>query len=204
MKSIAERLTGAEMILYAARFMFDRFLTDAAGGNLSLRDGYKVYFSPTLAGTNYHWNIGTEDVITGSIKDLDSLLEHPRFTREGLSHIAIYKAFPYVQSILHAHPKYINPFVAVSKPIPALLNASKYFENLQYHKEADPYSQEQADSIVDILRTQEDLMKKKAAAVLMPQHGIILASQNNMMVALDCLERINNNAFTVLAQKLID
>jgi len=204
MKPIYERLTGAEMVVYAAKFMFERFLTDAAGGNISLKKGNTIYISPTLAGTNYHWEIGTEDVVSGSVDDLDSLLEHPRFTREGLSHIAIYKAFPYVQSIVHAHPKYINPFVAVSKPIPALMNSAKYFGSMQYHKESAPFSQEQADSIVEILRTQEDVMKRKAAAVLMPRHGIILASQNNMMVTLDCLERINNNAFAVLAQKLID
>lgn len=203
MKSIPERLTGPELIVYAAKFMFDRFLTDAAGGNLSLREGDTVYFSPTLAGTNYHWTIGAEDVISVSISDLDSLLTHPRFTREGLSHIAIYKAFPYVQSVLHAHPKYIHPFVAQSKPIPPVLSASKHFGTLQYHAPSESYSQEQADSIVEVMKTQEDRIKQKAAAVLMPQHGIILASKGNIMVALDCLERINNNAFAVLAQKFL-
>jgi L-fuculose-phosphate aldolase len=204
MKSIPERLTGPEMIAYAAKFMFDRFLTDAAGGNLSLREGDTVYFSPTLAGTNYHWVIGAEDVVSGHIDDLDSLVHHPRFTREGLSHIAIYKAFPYVRSIIHAHAKYINPFVAAVKPIPPMLNASKYFGTLEYHEEAESYSQDQADKIVAMLKKQEETIKRKAAAVLMPRHGIILASASDMMVSLDCLERINNNAFVVLAQKLID
>lgn len=204
MKTIPERLTGAEMVVYAAKFMFDRFLTDAAGGNISLREGDTVYFSPTLAGTNYHWDIGAEDVVSGSINDLDALLKHPRFTREGLSHVAIYKAFPYVQSILHAHPKYLMPFIANSTPIPPVLTASHYFGTLQYHKEAPPYSQEQADDIVRIMKTQEDIIKRKAAAVLMPKHGVILASASDMMVSLDCLERINNNAFAVLASKLID
>lgn len=204
MKSIPERLTGAEMVVYAAKFMFDRFLTDAAGGNISLREGDTVYFSPTLAGTNYHWDIGAEDVVSGSVNDLDALLVHPRFTREGLSHVAIYKAFPYVQSILHAHPKYLMPFIANSTPIPPVLTASHYFGTLQYHKEASPYSQEQADDIVRIMKTQEDIIKRKAAAVLMPKHGVILASASDMMVSLDCLERINNNAFAVLASKLID
>jgi L-fuculose-phosphate aldolase len=184
--------------------MFDRFLTDAAGGNISLREGDKVYFSPTLAGANYHWGIGGEDVVFGDFNDLDALLDHPRFTREGFSHIAIYKAFPYVKSVLHAHPKYLLPFIAGSKPIPPILNSSKYFDNMQYHKEAPPYSQEQADDIVRIMKTQEDLIKEKAAAVLMPKHGIILASASDMMVTLDCLERINNNAFAVLASKLIE
>ncbi len=203
MKSIPERLSGPELVVYAAKFMFDRYLTDTAGGNVSLREGETVYFSPTMAATNYHWIIGKEDVVTGSNHDLDALKEHPRFTREGLSHIAIYKAFPYVQAILHAHPKYINPFVAQSKPIPPVLNSSNHFGTLQYHEEAKSYSQDQAEKIVEVLKTQEDRIKKKAAAVLMPRHGLILASLD-MMVALDCLERMNNNAFSVLVQKWID
>lgn len=204
MKPLAERLTGAELVVYVAKYMFDRHLTDTAGGNISLREGDTVYFSPTLACVNYHWRIGPEDVITGDISNLDALIRHPRFTREGLSHIAIYKAFPYVQSVLHAHPKYLLPFIAGSKPIPAVLNSSRFFDNMQYHQEAPPYSQEQADDIVRIMKTQEDLIKTNAAPVLMPKHGIILASASNILVPLDSLERINNNAFAVLASKLID
>jgi len=203
MKSIPERLSGPELVVYAAKFIFDRYLTDTAGGNISLREDEMVYFSPTMAGTNYHWKISAEDVVTGSIHDLDALNEHPRFTREGFSHIAIYKTFPYVQAILHAHPKYINPFVAQSRPIPPVLNSSKHFGTLQYHEEAKSYSQDQADKIVKAFKTQEDRIKRKAAAVLMPRHGLILASMD-MMVALDCLERMNNNAFAVLVQKWID
>ncbi len=46
-------------------------------------------------------------------------------------------------------------------------------------------------------------MKTKAAAVLMARHGIILASPD-LMTALDCLQRMNTNAFAVLTQKMID
>ena len=204
MKSILERLTGPELIAYVAKYMFDRNLTDAAGGNLSLREGETLYFSPTLAATNYHWEIGAEDVVVGSMNELETIKNHPRFTREGLSHIAIYKAFPYVQTVLHAHPKYINPFVSLSKPIPPVMNASKSFGTLQYHEPAESYSQDQAEKIVKVLKEQEDRIKNKAAAVLMPKHGIILASANNILIALDCLERMNNNAYTVLAQKYLD
>lgn len=203
MKSIAERMTMPELIVYATRFMFETELTDIAGGNTSARDGDVLYMSPTLAGNQWHWNIDTEDVVIGSVSKIDDIKKHPRFTREGLSHIAIYKAFPFVGAVIHAHPKYINPFVAQSKTIPPMLSASKHFGELQYHAEAPQYSQEQADKIVDALRGQEERMKKKAAVVLMHRHGLILASAD-LMTALDCLQRVNTNAFTVLAQKWID
>jgi L-fuculose-phosphate aldolase len=204
MQPFPERLTPPEMIVYAGKYMFDRFLTDAAGGNLSLREDDTIYFSPTMAGTNYHWNIGVEDVVAAKVNELDALITNPRFTREGLSHIAIHKAFPYVKAIVHAHPLHIKPFIASSRPIPAILSAAKHFGTLEYHAAAKSYSQDQAEKIVACLRNQEERIKNRAAAVLMPRHGIIIASAHDMMITLDSLERIDNNAYAVLSQKLLD
>jgi L-fuculose-phosphate aldolase len=203
MKPIKERLSIPELISYAAEYIFERRITDIAGGNISAREGDIIYMSPTLAGNQFHWNIDSNDIVIGSMKDLEKLKKHPKFTREGFSHLAIYEAFPYVGAVIHAHPQYINPFVAKSKPIPPLLNSSKKFGVLQYHEEAESYSIDQAEKIVKVLMNQEEKMKTKAAGVLMPRHGIIVAS-GDLMTAIDCVERMNNNAFTVLAQKWIE
>ncbi len=203
MKPISERLTIPELIIYVAKFLFDRDLTDIAGGNISARDGDTIYMTPTLAGNQWHWDFDTDDVVVGSLSKIDEMKKHPRFSREGLSHLAIYQAYPFVGAVIHAHPKYILPFTAQSKPIPPVLNSSKGFGTLQYHNEAPAYSQEQADSIVGVLKGQEDRMKTKAAAVLMPRHGVILASPD-LITCLDCLQRMNTNAFAVMAQKWID
>lgn len=203
MKKISERLTIPQQIMYVAKFMFERELTDIAGGNISARVGDVVYMTPTLAGNQYHWDIGPDDVVSGSLKEVEEFKKHPRFSREGLSHLAIYQAFPYVGAVIHAHPRYVLPFTAASKPIPAVLNSSKSFGTLQYHAEAPAYSQEQADLIVEMLREQEKDLKSKAGVVLMPAHGIILGSPD-LITALDCLQRINTNAFAVMAQKWID
>ena len=84
-----------------------------------------------------------------------------------------------------------------------MLNSSKSFGTLEYHGEAPAYSQEQADLIVGMLKGKEENMKTKAAGVLMPRHGVILASPD-LITALDCLQRMNTNAFSVMAQKWID
>ena len=203
MESLRERLTIPELLAYAGKYLFDKGITDAAGGNISMRAGDTIYMTPTFAGTQYHWTIGAEDITIGSMNDLEGLKNHPRFTREGFSHLEIYQAFPYVGAVIHAHPKYINPFIVRSKPIPAMLRSSRQFGTLQYHEEAEAYSQDQAEKIVKVLKTQEDRMKKKAAGVLMPRHGIIIASKD-IMTALDSIERMNNNAFAVLMQKMLD
>ena len=203
MKPIKERLSIPELIIYVAKYIFEREITDIAGGNISVKENGTIYMTPTLAGNQFHWDIGTEDIVVGSINEIELLKKHPRFTREGFSHLAIYHAFPFVGAVVHAHPKYINPFVAQSKPIPPLLNSSKHFGTLQYHEEAESYSQDQAEKIVKVLTDQVERMKVKAAGVLMPRHGVIVAS-GDLMTALDCVERMNNNAFTVLAQEWID
>lgn len=203
MKPIKEKLSTPELIVYAAKYLFKREIIDIAGGNISAKEDDMIYMTPTLAGNQYHWDIDPEDIVMGSMEGLETLKKHPKFTHEGFSHLAIYEAFPFVGGIIHAHPQYINPFVAQSKPIPPLLNSSKRFGVLQYHEEAEPYSQDQAEKIVKVLKNQIERMKTKAAGVLMPRHGIIVAS-GDLMNAIDCVERMNNNAFTVLAQKWID
>ncbi len=195
-------MTIQEQIIYSAKFMFDREIIDISGGNISVREGDTVYMTPTLAGNQYHWNIDPEDLVIGSLSKIEELKNHPQFTREGLSHLTIYQAFPFVGAVIHAHPKYILPFTAISKPIPAILSASKRFGELQYHAEAQAYSQEQADSIVQVLMGQENRMKEKAAGVLMPRHGLIAAG-GDLMTVLDCVQRMNTNAYAVLAQKWI-
>jgi len=158
--------------------------------------------TPTLAGNQYHWDIDPVDIVTGRLSEVEALKVHPRFTREGLSHLSIYQAFPFVNAVIHAHPKYILPFTAQPTPIPAILNAAKRFGDLKYHKEAPSYSQEQADGIVEVLSGQEERMEIKAAGVLMPRHGVIAAG-GDLLTVLDCVQRMNRNAYAVLAQKWI-
>jgi len=203
MKPVNERMSIPELIIYVSKYMFERELIDLAGGNTSARDGDIIYMTRTLAGNAFHWDFGVEDVIVGSMENIEEMKNQLLFSREGLTHLAIYQAFPFVKAVIHAHPKYILPFTAYSTPIPPILNASKVFETLEYHAEAPPYSQEQADLIVGILNGKIEAMKKKAAGVLMPRHGIVVAG-GDLLTVLDCLQRMNTNAFSVLAQKWID
>jgi len=203
MKPVNERMSVPELIVYVSKFMFERELIDIAGGNTSARDGDIIYMTRTLAGNAFHWDFGVEDVLLGSMDNIEMMKSLPLFSREGLTHLAIYQAFPFVKAVIHAHPKYILPFTAYSTPIQPILSASKVFGILEYHAEAPPYSQEQADLIVGMLNEKKEVMKKKAAGVLMPRHGIIVAGVD-LMTVLDCLQRMNTNAFAVLAQKWID
>src|SRR5512141_137167 len=191
----------AEQICYVGRVMFERKLTDIAGGNITVRDSDTIYCTPRYAGNKWHWRLSPENIVVGPVQT-DELVGNASFTREGLSHLALYRAFPFARAIIHAHPRHVLPFVAFERPLYPVLKATRKFGVLKYINQAPNYSPEQADSIVENLRGQEELMQQSAAAVLMPQHGIILAGVRIMDV-LDSLERIDTNAYCLLTQSLL-
>jgi len=191
----------AEQIVEIGRMLFERNLTDTGGGNITVREGDLMYCSPRYAGTVFHWDLKPEDIVVGSVLT-DELVEHPRFTREGLSHIAIYRHFPTVKAVIHAHPRNILPFCAMEKPIPPVLRTNEKYGTVGFIPHAPNYSQEQADYIVESFKGKEELMQRSAAAVLMPKHGIILAGAK-LNEVFSALERIDVNAWCVIAGKLI-
>jgi L-fuculose-phosphate aldolase len=190
-----------ERIVYIGKLMFNRHLTDIAGGNISVRDGDKIYCTPSLAGGLWHWGLDADDIVMVLIHNND-FSRTPTISREALSHIAVYKAFPGVKAIIHAHPPHILSFTAANKPIqPVLRNVEKY-GTLEYIGVSPAYSQKQADDIIRKLRPKEELMNVKAAAVLMPRHGIFVAGAD-LWQAIDALERMETNAKCLIDQALI-
>jgi L-fuculose-phosphate aldolase len=195
-------LTSPELVAYIGRLMFERRLTDISGGNVSTREGDSLYISPRYAGHRWHWQLEPGDIVSGPIWE-DGLIHNPAFSREGLSHLAIYHAYPEVNGIIHAHPLHVLPFCAAEKPIyPVLVSADKYGV-LNYHDPAPPESQAQADSIVRHLEGKRELMATDAAAVLMPRHGILIAGAD-LWAAVDALDLIDQNAWCILTGKLIE
>jgi len=188
-------------ICKVGKLMFDRHLTDIAGGNISAIEGDTLYITPRYAGLKYHWNLKPEQILAGPYRT-DELFTHPLFSREGLSHVAIYRTFPEAKAVIHAHPANILPFVSDNIPLPPVLKGTQKYGVLEYHDEAPAYSQEQADAIVRKLQNQRNRIREVAAAVLMPRHGIIIAAKD-LYAAIDTLERSNTNAWCIITQKIL-
>lgn len=191
-----------EQLCEAGRIMFEKRLTDMAGGNISAREGDMVFMSPRYSGSRFHWQLTPDDLVNGHWAD-DEITQNPRFSREGLAHLAIYRAFPDVQGIVHAHPFYVMPFASLSRPIEPVLEATQKFGVVEVTRPAPAHSRELALNVVEALTGKEDRMRKQAAAVLIPNHGIILAGKEFMAV-LDALERVNTNAYCILARRLLE
>jgi L-fuculose-phosphate aldolase len=190
-----------EEIAYVGKMMFDLRLTDLAGGNVSAREGDKMYISPRFAGSKHHWRLTPEDIISGNI-DSDEILEHPRFSREGRSHLGIYRAYPDVNAVIHAHSLNILPFSATGVSIQPVLEATDKFGVIEFAEEAPAHSAELAESIVAGFQGKEARVRKQAAALLIPRHGIIVAGKD-LYATLDALQRLDTAAYSMIAMKII-
>ena len=192
-----------EQIAYVAKMMFDRKLTDISGGNLSCRCEDKIFITPTRAGQLYHWNLSPDQIISASI-ETDELLKNPLHSKESISHLLAYRAFPQITGIIHAHPFNILPFCVAKQPIQALLKSTQILaDRFELIDETPMYSKEQGEEIVAKLRSHEEKMKNFGAAVLMPDHGVFVVGPT-LFWALDILERLEYNAYCQLTQKWIE
>ena len=190
-----------ELVSLVARMLFERRLTDISGGNISARDGNTMYITPRYAGSRQHWQLSTDDIMTASI-DSDEFLEHPRCSRESRVHLAIYRNFPDVAGVIHAHAFHVLPFCVAERPIEMVLESTQKFDVVDVAKAAPAHGQGLADSVVAGLQGKDDIIRKQAAAVIAPKHGLFVAAKD-LLAALDATERIDWNAWCVLSQNLM-
>jgi L-fuculose-phosphate aldolase len=194
--------TIAEQIVATGKLMFDRHLADISGGNISVRQGDRIYITPTGAGQKWLWQLTPEDILSAPV-DTDELMQNPQHSKESISHLIAYRAFPELGAIIHAHPFHVMPFLVTHKPIQSHTLAARRYGQLEFIPDAPLYSREQGELIVQALCTKRELMAQWATGVLMPNHGVFVVGKN-LLTALDCLERIDNSAFCNLALKFAE
>jgi L-fuculose-phosphate aldolase len=194
-------MSPAEKIAYVGRLLVQKRLTDFCGGNISVRQGDQVFMSPTFAGAQQQWDIGPETVLTGSLST-DEILSHPRFSREGRSHIGIYRTFPRASAIIHAHPFHVMPFCAIDRPMDPVIEATEKYGHIEVVPYAPAHTQQLADHIIAALHGKEAHIEKNAAVLMLSKHGIIVVARD-LFGCLDVVERMDLNAWCILAQKLM-
>ena len=190
-----------ELIVDVAGKLFARRLTDVSGGNVSARDGDTIYITPRYAGSRQHWDLATDDILSADIGG-DDVLEHPRCSRESRIHLAVYRHFPEVTAVVHAHPFHVLPFCVAGRSIEMVLESTQKFGSVDAIAAAPAHTQQLADNIVAGLAGKEERIREQAAAVIAPGHGLLVAGKD-LLAAFDATERIDWNAWCILAQRLI-
>jgi len=190
-----------EHLVHIARLVYSRHLTDSSGGNISHRQGDRVYLSPAHAGSKQQWQIEAGDVV---VLDLEgNLREGPdRRTREWQLHLGIYNAFEHAGGIIHGQAGYLMAFVAAGKPIPSVLEHTQKFGTIGLTRPAQAHSAELARLVVEALESQKEALEGHSLATLVPQHGIVVVGRD-LDDAFDTLERIETNAQALLLGRLL-
>jgi L-fuculose-phosphate aldolase len=190
-----------ELIAYIGRRMFERRLTDMAGGNISAYQDGLVYITPAYSAAHQHWQLDPADILMGRL-DSTELLDHARFSREGKMHLAIYRNFPEARAIIHAHAYNIQPFVAACKPIQPVLEATRKFGVIELVEPAPTHTDLLAQNVAAGLAGKENKIPSNAAAVLIPYHGVVVVGKD-LLGTLDSLERIDWNAWCIIAGRFL-
>ncbi len=191
-----------EKIAALGALLFDRFLTDSAGGNISARVGDLVCITSRYCGQKYRWQIRPEQVLVvdaeGKIIDGEGDI-----SRESKVHLRLYKEFPVGNGVVHCHPRHVLVFCAAGKPIRPVLEATWKFGEIKVVPYAPAHSADLANYIVDGIRGQEARIQKQAAAVLGRWHGLFVLGKD-IDAAFDAAERIDNNARIILMSRGVD
>lgn len=191
-----------KQIVEIGQLMYARHLTDSAGGNISVRTPEWVYTTPRYAGSKYRWSLAPEQIIAlrgGEIAPQQAAL----VSREVQVHLAVYRHLPLANAVIHAHARYVMPFVTLGKPIPPVWEDTVKFGAIGLVPETPAHSSALAEQVVQGLLPQAAGLAQHGIAILIPKHGIVVVGRD-LSDAYDTLERINGNAECILLCRLLE
>lgn len=184
-------------IVEIAHLLYERRLTNSAGGNISARSGDTIYITPRYLGSKQQWKL-TEEMILVFDRDFKVLDGDPaKVSRESLMHFACYKHFPQINSVIHAHPQYLNVFAASARPVTPTNQYTEKFGTLEIVPNLPAHSQDLADAVVAAVRKRETDLAKHGLGMILAWHGVAIVGRD-LDDAYDTLERLEWSAQTLL------
>jgi L-fuculose-phosphate aldolase len=177
-----------------AKAMWDRKLTNAAGGNFAVRVAEdRILISPSMMS-----EFGMCDLDANEFLLIDyqgNVLEGSgRLSRETQMHILLLSRFNYIRCTIHAHPQFCMVFASQSKPIKTVTEATfKRGECFGVVEQARAYSKELAEHVYRYFDERRELAERVGIGCILPMHGVVV-SGDSLMSAFSCLERMETDA----------
>lgn len=182
--------------------VFERHLTDAAGGNISVRVGDQICITPRYSGSRRQWQLQPDQVLVSDLHG-NKLHGDGDVSRESKVHYRLYQEFPDGTAVLHSHPRHVMVFVASGQPIEPVLEATLKFGTIPVaDKFAPAHSEKLADFVAEAFQGKAEAIRKYAAAIMAPWHGLFVVGKD-LDAAFDLTERIDTNAYCVLMSRLL-
>lgn len=153
-----ERAVASENVLAAARSLLSMGLTAGTAGNVSAR---------LADGTVCVTAAGEADATVLLSPDGEVLDGDRPPTSERALHLAVYRAYPEVDAVVHAHPVYATMFACARRPIPAAVDEFAIYVggDVPCAPYAPSGTEDLAAAAVPLLRDR--------AAVLLASHGLV-------------------------------
>ena len=185
-----------------AKCMWDRRLTNAAGGNFAVRvEENRILISPSMMSEHHQCELQPDDLL---LIDYDeNVLEGTgKLSRETKMHILLLSGFKNIGATIHAHPFYCMPFIAFSQPIPNVTEATMGRGYVECMPWAKAYTEELAHNVYDYFDQRRELAERKPLGMIMPKHGVCVSGPT-LYGAYSMLERIEADAFCNLAKAVM-
>lgn len=186
------------MLCEAALHVYERRLTDAAGGNFSVRDGDRIYCTPSYAGSRHWWRI-TPDMLVVADLEGNKLGGSGEFSREWAMHLRIYQEFEGVRAVVHAHAENIMVFAHLRRPIPPTSEQTDRWGTVGVCEEFASHTPELAEAVADALRPQEQGLPSRVMSTLIPRHGIVIAG-TDLHQCIEALEGFDQSCYILIAK----
>ncbi len=195
---ISERKALKEIV----KLMFDRKLTNAAGGNVAVQvDEDKILVSPSMMAEYHRCNIDIEDFL---LIDFDkNILEgNGVVSRETDMHLNLIKNFDYVGACIHAHPQYCMVYASQSKPIPSVTEATMKKGDCGAIPYTKAYTPQLAENVYQYFESIREKTNSMPLGVIIPLHGV-LCTGKDLNSAYCMLERLETDAMCGIFKNLI-
>ena len=184
--------------------IYNRWLTNAAGGNLSIKVSDEHYImTPSLMSVKELWVCNPESILVVD-KDLNIIEGNGTITREINMHMAIYENDPRAKAVIHAHPKELMVYACLGKDMPFKTEAATEMGSfLPCLKYGPATTKELANIVGKHAKEQYESESHDTYGALLNKHGIILAS-HDIFFANDMLERLETDAYVNTVSRLLE
>lgn len=201
-----------ERLARIAGSMFTRWLTNAAGGNLSEKVDEDRYVM-TASGLSSHrlWDISPDDVLVVD-GDLNVIEGRGKPTREINMHMAMYRNDDKLGAVIHSHPKDLMVYASMGADMPLVCEAVEYLgaslhclpyrmaTTVELARTVGAWTKEFSTAFGQKTFAMEDIY---AYGVLLRRHGVIIGASGSWE-ANDMLERLETNAYVALHCSMLE
>lgn len=185
------------------KMMFDRRLTNVAGGNMAVRvDENRILITPSMMSEWHFCELEPKDIL---LIDYDEkILEGDGpLSRETAMHVNILSRFENIGATIHAHPFWCMPYVSAGLPIPNVTEATMGRGKVECVQWTKAFTRELANNVLEYYEARRELAERKPIACILTSHGVFVSGKT-LYNAYSMLERIESDALCGIMRPFVE